>query len=500
MEDEGVRIVVRLPEGDEVHEFVLPLGYTIDQVKKAIFKEIPELSNETPNEYELASQREPLRVDFAKLRNMPSVVQSKSENKPVELQVTAKHPKKKPFHQGSVASTSGSVVYSRATAPAIETTSQTTHAVPSHQEASATTTKEIEHHKPQQPPTSPRKAPDLPVGKPRRPLSTGEWNPPRPRVTSSKAPESSSSTAAAEAASIQLLQATATLTLQSIAKQLQTRVTTLGAVLDMWTDGIAPAIDFQTLLQGEQQFLEQLQNICSGELASIAEAASTTTTVPKTSISTAENTRSADSANDLSPRHSSRTEDGCSTDVERLVNDLESKTEAHENIEMPSHPKPDEAPFESSANHEHEKEEIPDVTVMEPERPAMHAATKPQRAPPVAPTNVLSVSNQEVIVTESPGPVRRSASETAALVQNEFVETETTYVNRLKQLFQVYLDPLLAEEPPLLPRDTITKIFSAEIPMLLKMHEGLLAELQSPEKPFAQSLKMFVPFLKVLLY
>lgn len=46
-------------------------------------------------------------------------------------------------------------------------------------------------------------------------------------------------------------------------------------------------------------------------------------------------------------------------------------------------------------------------------------------------------------------------------------------------------------------QETIDVIFSKELRMLLKMHEELLADLKNPEKPFAKSLELFMPFLKV---
>ncbi|ELR25197.1 RhoGEF domain containing protein [Acanthamoeba castellanii str. Neff] len=89
----GVHIHVKLPSGTEVHEFILPAGYTVDQVKRAIFKQIPDLAKETnPNDYQLKlrdtlrSKEEILNVEFSKLQNLATVMSAADET-PLELSI-----------------------------------------------------------------------------------------------------------------------------------------------------------------------------------------------------------------------------------------------------------------------------------------------------------------------------------------------------------------------------------------------------------------------------
>ena len=79
---------------------------------------------------------------------------------------------------------------------------------------------------------------------------------------------------------------------------------------------------------------------------------------------------------------------------------------------------------------------------------------------------------------------------------NELVETEKTYVKRLGELIEHFMDPL-AHDAKLISKDDHSKIFPSDIKVIYNFHKIFLKTLQDPKTKIADLFDEFAPYFKM---
>ncbi|KAL6056099.1 FYVE, RhoGEF and PH domain-containing protein 3 [Balamuthia mandrillaris] len=492
-EEQGIQIMVKVPGGDSLHTLTLPAGYTVDQVKRAIFRQIPELNSRKWTDFNLGLQEEVLRVEFSKLRNIEAAREAMKQHRALELELLCKHPEVGRRASSPRFSTSVQDMPSAVRMASLHTQSQenlrtTFNSTATHSSDASSSSSSASHSFSNN--TNSDNTYDSSSVPPITVTTTKSNSDAADSSQLSRSPSPRLSREGNDTSSRRKSLDEAESTLQRLTAQLakiQSIVTVeleaCNASLDEKSDAASSGSPKSKGASGalrrhllhEKKVLERLlKEIKEGPEQDLAAQQ-----LPSKKNSDSSSQRSSKRSRPPKESSSHRNINGSKEDSPTLRTKAEDKRKTLSDRDVRS------------------------ATASSDDKENSHSLSNSGGGSKRASSS--SSSSEKESGGEAPGTPIISREEHAEMIRQEFIKTEKTYVSNLEAIVSIFVEPLrqAASDPSssMLTFKQIDVLFSRELTMLVQMHKKLLDDITAaPDgdtKAFANCLASFIPYLKI---